>query len=946
MLRLLLAVCLCLPIAAQTRDPVADLLNQAYEALRRDDLRSAIAFAEEARRLAPDSVRVLKELGYLYLRQGMRAEAVEVFERALGLVPGDLQTAMQLGYLYADLGNAGRARTLFRQVADGDDPERAAAARQALENLGEAPPTPPQRQAPATPAPVAETPPPIPVPAAQQPPAAPERPELAGLPSAVARLLNQAYEAERRDDLPGAIAYARDARRLAPGSAVVVKELAYLYLQQGLRPEAAEAFERVLELAPEDQQAAMQLAFLSAELGDLARARRLFSAVAAGDDPEQATAATEALGKLAGSPPLGEALAEGYEALRQNELSKAVAAFRRATDLAPDQPEVHKELAYALLRTGETEAGAEALEEAVRLDPEDERAALELAFLEYETGERAESLARFSSLRQAKDPQVRQTAAETASRIEAELDESIARWEGVTAGDPRNRAAQLELADLYERRGRPAEAAARRTIAYPLPGSNPDEILLALARARRAAGQEVAANGALLLASRSDEVRIAETARDRLPDRHPYVSEFKAALALAPGRSALRRELAYLLLEVDDRSEAIEQFEILHRESPDDLGLAAQLGFLYADEQDVERARPLLEKARKTTDPALQQRVEQRLLDMRADLARPHREMGQRSLELSYLPAAVREFQRAFEINPRDYEAAYGLAVAQNMMGEDQRALRWFTVAANSDDPALAAKAQQAYRSLAPQFDVNPVRTSVWIYPLASSRWNTVFGYGQAKTEFHVGGLPVRPYLSLRLAGDVRQRTGGTSPQLLSESALIGAFGLRLPLPQGVTLWGEAGESFSYLHDRPEGVPGAAPDYRGGLNWFRARGPNLGGNEAGFFQETNLDVVYISRFDNNVIAYGQHKPGFRLPTLGWLRMLVYFNLNLTIDSKRLYWANFAEAGPGLRLRVPSVKPPMDFSVDFVRGVHLTNEGNPRRPNYWDLRAAIWYSFSR
>lgn len=35
---------------------------------------------------------------------------------------------------------------------------------------------------------------------------------------------------------------------------------------------------------------------------------------------------------------------------------------------------------------------------------------------------------------------------------------------------------------------------------------------------------------------------------------------------------------------------------------------------------------------------------------------------------------------------------------------------------------------------------------------------------------------------------------------------------------------------------------------------------------------------------------------------------------------------------------------MDFSVDFVRGVHLSNRNNPNRPNYFDLRAAVWYSF--
>ena len=70
------------------------------------------------------------------------------------------------------------------------------------------------------------------------------------------------------------------------------------------------------------------------------------------------------------------------------------------------------------------------------------------------------------------------------------------------------------------------------------------------------------------------------------------------------------------------------------------------------------------------------------------------------------------------------------------------------------------------------------------------------------------------------------------------------------------------------------------------------------------------------------------------------------NWNLVADTSREYWANTWETGPGIRIRVPGVRPPMNFSLDFVRGVHLSNRGNTRRPNYFDVRAELWYSFSR
>jgi hypothetical protein len=37
---------------------------------------------------------------------------------------------------------------------------------------------------------------------------------------------------------------------------------------------------------------------------------------------------------------------------------------------------------------------------------------------------------------------------------------------------------------------------------------------------------------------------------------------------------------------------------------------------------------------------------------------------------------------------------------------------------------------------------------------------------------------------------------------------------------------------------------------------------------------------------------------------------------------------------------------MLFSISFLRGAYTENEGNPRRPNYYDVRAGFWYAFTR
>jgi len=207
----------------------------------------------------------------------------------------------------------------------------------------------------------------------------------------------------------------------------------------------------------------------------------------------------------------------------------------------------------------------------------------------------------------------------------------------------------------------------------------------------------------------------------------------------------------------------------------------------------------------------------------------------------------------------------------------------------------------------------------------------------------------VRPYVSLRFVGDARQqssgRQSGGAPQFLSESSVIAGVGLRTPTYQGVTLWGEAGGAFNYLSRRPPDVPRAGPDYRGGVNWFRNWVPSLASPRHGTFFESTFDGVYLSRFDDNVIGYLQMKPGYRLRKRSDLNAQVFWNLNLTFDANRAYWANYVETGPGVRLRVPGVSPPMDLSISVVRGVHLENVLNPRRQNYYDLRVGLWYSFA-
>jgi tetratricopeptide (TPR) repeat protein len=580
-----------------------------------------------------------------------------------------------------------------------------------------------------------------------------------------------------------------------------------------------------------------------------------------------------------------DSLVQAYDALRAMDYDRAIQSFRQSIAAAPDRASVRKDLAYTLLKVGDAEAARDQFAEAVRLDPNDEQAALEYAFLCYETRQPATARRVFDRIRKNGNT----TAAQAFENIDPPLREGIAQWTRVLALSPDNLSAHEELARLAEQRDEFPLAAEHYEKAWRL---RPERraLLLDLGRVLKASNRDEDANAALLAASRSKEPRVAEQAKELLPQRYPYVYEFQKALELDPSNLELRRELAYLYLEMGNRTGAQQEFQHIVDHAPDDRIAVTQLRFL--------RQKP--------------------------------REMGEQSFEKGYLKDALRYFQSAHEDDPLDFNVILKLGWTYNMLKDDQEAVRWFNLARRSPDSKIAAEASRAYHNLEPA--LRRFRTTVWISPMFSTRWHDVFAYAQLKTELRLGRSFVRPYVSLRLIGDSRgavELAGTMGPQYLSERTMILGVGLATAPWYGVTGWFEAGESLRYQ-----------PDYRGGLAYAKGFGHLLVPGQRGLFTETSDDAVFVSRFSHDTLLYSQNRAGFTLPGLQ-----LYWNLNATVDVLGQYWANYAETGPGLRFRFAGLPPSLYFSVNAMRGAYLINQGNPRRPNFTDIRVGMWYALS-
>ena len=583
-------------------------------------------------------------------------------------------------------------------------------------------------------------------------------------------------------------------------------------------------------------------------------------------------------------------LTSAYQALRAKDYDAAIEEFQKAVALVPDRPAVREDFAYTLLKAGDTEGARDQFAEALPLDSGNDQVALEYAFLCYETKQPIVARRIFERLAKAGNA----TARQTFENVDQPLREGIERWQEVIRLTPDDFSAHEELARLAEQRDELALAAEHYEGARRLKPDRRD-LLLDLGRVWKEMGRTDNSIAAIVAAWRGGTPRVSEEARDLLPDHYPYLSEFERALALDPGNEQLRKDVEYM------RSLTVEK-------------TSATVTVRFTD-----GSQPASASAK---------------------------ELGIRSLDKGYLADALKYLQLAHESDPEDYEVMLKLGWTYNIAKNDRTALHWFDLARQSPDARVSTEASRAYDNLASGLRV--FRTTLWASPIFSTRWHDLFTYAQVKTEAHLWSFPLRPYISLRLTGDARGSVQTAfGPQYLSDRSAILAAGLATVPARGVTAWFEAGEAV-FFRQTPENHARMKPDYRGGVSFSKGFGHLLAAGSHGAFAETSDDAVFVSRFSNDSLVYSQNRFGYTWRSgegAGGFHLQALWNANVTADVQRQYWANFAETGPGLRFRFESLPASMLFSVSFLRGAYLVNEGNPRRPNYNELRVGIWYAFT-
>src|SRR5271156_2971233 len=297
-------------------------------------------------------------------------------------------------------------------------------------------------------------------------------------------------------------------------------------------------------------------------------------------------------------------LTRAYEALKIRDYDTAIANFSKGIEAVPGRASIRKDLAYTYLKVGENILAREQFREAMTIDPKDTQVAMEFAFLCYETKEQAQARRIFDRIRKTGNAEAEQAF----QNIDAPLAVGIERWKKAIEMGGDNFSAHFELATLAEQRDELPLAAENYENAWR---QAPDRrsVLGDLGRVLKAMNEEERANAALLAASRGGEPRAAEMARELLPERYPYVPEFRKALELDPTNVGLRRELGFLLLRMDRSGEAEQEFRKLAEPPPGDLLAVTQLGFLLYSHGQRPEAMALFQRVLAANDQDLSNRV-------------------------------------------------------------------------------------------------------------------------------------------------------------------------------------------------------------------------------------------------------------------------------------------------------------------------------------------------
>ncbi len=322
----------------------------------------------------------------------------------------------------------------------------------------------------------------------------------------------------------------------------------------------------------------------------------------------------------------------------------------------------------------------------------------------------------------------------------------------------------------------------------------------------------------------------------------------------------------------------------------------------------------------------------------------PHQtdaEKGYVALSHGHRIEALAYFTRAYSVT-QSPDIAMQLGYLYDELNDKPQAYRYFSAASSSSDPAHALRAQQALTHLgglqtkalpAPYF------SEVFFTPFTQSRFGLTVRplIARAGVE-QENRFKTKEYVFLRRTDDNRSVHLGQVSQIYEDDVQITGVGAQITPFSTLPVVGfvEAGTAYDLVYRARDRWRG---DLRAGVMYYQNVGckPDYYDRlkiSRDYYSEWYADMIYFSRYQNNVIGGVVTRQGIRALQYKSSLLNVYWVGRVLADTQRIFYNNFAEMGPGVAW-VPSNRWNVQLRFEHLNGVYLPagNIPNPYPKHY-------------
>lgn len=304
------------------------------------------------------------------------------------------------------------------------------------------------------------------------------------------------------------------------------------------------------------------------------------------------------------------------------------------------------------------------------------------------------------------------------------------------------------------------------------------------------------------------------------------------------------------------------------------------------------------------------------------------KEAGYFAIKQGRLRDAIDYFSRAYAIT-HQYDLALQLAYLHEQLRETRLACYYFSQVTHSPDQNQALRAENALTHLVGQQTKilpRPYFSEFYLNPFTESRFGLSVLPLIARLGVEQGGRwNTKEYVFLRRTKDNKSFNRGFISQIYEDNVQILGVGVQATPFRRFPMIGfiEAGDAYDLIDQNRNRWRG---DLRGGVMYYQDFGTMPGYYDQwklslDYYSDWYGDITYFSRYNNNVIGVIRTHQGIRLFQYKSSMLNLYITGRVIEDTKRLFFNNIAEVGPGISI-VPSNRFNVQLRFEQVNGMYL------------------------